>query len=77
MTRRVSRAPQTSRPAPARRRVRPSAPRTAVSRARGQQSVAMPEPRETTETIASGSPKLSWVLVTDKNGRTRPEARWA
>ncbi|MBB6174466.1 hypothetical protein HNR23_004526 [Nocardiopsis mwathae] len=78
MTRQVNRAPQTSRPTPARRRTRPSALRTTAGRSRvQQQGITMPEPRETTETLSTGRPQLNWVLVTDENGRTRPEARWA
>ncbi|WP_236700335.1 hypothetical protein [Allosalinactinospora lopnorensis] len=39
---------------------------------------AMPQPRRSPEAAPSSDrPTLSWVLVTDQNGRTRPEARWS
>lgn len=68
----VSPAPQTSRTAPNRRRTR-SAQRRSSVRAQG----AAAAPQATAEATPSDRPLLSWVLVTDDNGRTRPEARWA
>jgi hypothetical protein len=38
--------------------------------------VHVPQPREDADAIASEYPIMHWVLVTDHNGRTRPEARW-
>ncbi|MBB6121701.1 hypothetical protein [Nocardiopsis algeriensis] len=38
--------------------------------------VHVPRPREDADTISSQHPIMHWVLVTDENGRTRPEARW-
>ncbi|MFD0773233.1 hypothetical protein ACFQZ2_04755 [Streptomonospora algeriensis] len=35
------------------------------------------EAMEAVEAVTSGRPLLNWVLVTDDNGRTHPEARWA
>lgn len=50
--------------------------RTAARRKVTAPAPAAPQPRETAEVVASDRPLLSWVLVTDDNGRTRPEARW-
>ncbi|MGW5876627.1 hypothetical protein ACWFMI_08770 [Nocardiopsis terrae] len=36
----------------------------------------VPKPREDADTTTSEHPIMHWVLVTDDNGRTRPEARW-
>ncbi|WP_343233443.1 hypothetical protein [Streptomonospora sp. PA3] len=67
----MSPAPQTSRTAPPRRRAR-----SAVRRRSADAPSVAPRPRETAEALASDRPLLSWQLVTDDNGRTRPEARW-
>ncbi|KIH98769.1 hypothetical protein LP52_11625 [Streptomonospora alba] len=52
-------------------------PRTAARRKATAPAPAAPQPRETAEAVASDRPLLSWVLVTDDSGRTRPEARWS
>jgi len=73
----VSPAPQTSRTAPARRRTRSALRRKSTgTQSAAPAAPAAPQPRETLETVASDRPLLSWVLVTDDNGRTRPEADW-
>lgn len=38
--------------------------------------VNVPQPRDSADTTRSGHPIMHWVMVTDDNGRTRPEARW-
>ncbi|GAB3446658.1 hypothetical protein GCM10027570_18320 [Streptomonospora sediminis] len=71
----VSPAPQTSRTAPNRRRTRSAQRRSSV---RAQSAAPAPAaPQATAEATPSDRPLLSWALVTDDNGRTRPEARWA
>ncbi|WP_067974911.1 hypothetical protein [Nocardiopsis trehalosi] len=77
MARKVIPASQTSRPAPARRRSRGLATRRATGPARGPWTTAAPQPRPSLEdAVAPVRPTMNWVLVTDDNGRTRPEARW-
>ncbi|RNL83204.1 hypothetical protein [Halostreptopolyspora alba] len=65
---------QQARRAALHRRSRPSAPR------RGPLDDGPPQPRRAPETEReqpeSTRPRLNWVLITDENGRTRPEARW-
>ncbi|QBI56708.1 hypothetical protein [Streptomonospora litoralis] len=80
----VSPAPQTSRTAPIRRRTRSALRRKSTAESAAPAAPAAPQPRETAEAVkaveevvASDRPLLSWVLVTDDNGRTRPEAHWA
>ncbi|MDT0301964.1 hypothetical protein [Streptomonospora wellingtoniae] len=67
----VSPAPQAGRTAPPRRRTRNAARLRSAAPA-----PAAPQPREAAESVASDRPLMSWVLVTDDSGRTRPEARW-
>ncbi|TQN28560.1 hypothetical protein FHX37_3908 [Haloactinospora alba] len=53
---------------------------TATGTARGRRrdaAVRQREPVEPRMSTPAGPPKLSWVLVTDADGRTRPEARWS
>ncbi|GAA4917710.1 hypothetical protein [Streptomonospora salina] len=50
--------------------------RKTARRATGAPAPAAPRPRAAPEAAASDRPLLTWVLVTDDNGRTRPEARW-
>jgi hypothetical protein len=38
--------------------------------------VNVPQPRDTADSMSSGHPIMHWVMVTDDNGRARPEARW-
>ncbi|GAA3761871.1 hypothetical protein HDA32_005759 [Spinactinospora alkalitolerans] len=74
MARKVSEASlSTARPVSTRRRRRPSVART---RGTAPMGMTLPQPRETEETAAPARPLLRWVLTTDDNGRTRPEARW-
>ncbi|MBB4935390.1 hypothetical protein F4561_006284 [Lipingzhangella halophila] len=65
---------QQARQAAPQRRPRPSA------RRRAPLDTNLPQPRRSLEseqeTAAPARPMLRWVLVTDENGRTRPEARW-
>jgi hypothetical protein len=66
---RSSTAPRHTRSASASRRLSGLAPEPAL----------VPKPREdleSTDTTTSEHPIMHWVLVTDHNGRTRPEARW-
>ncbi|MFJ9557900.1 hypothetical protein ACIRPH_29180 [Nocardiopsis sp. NPDC101807] len=75
MARWTDRAPHPTRSATPRRRIRPAA---ATRRLSGltPEPVHVPQPREDADAIASDYPIMHWVLVTDHNGRTRPEARW-
>lgn len=73
MVRRQSMAAQTGRPAPTRRRTRPTVVRRAPGPLR-RADAAPPAPRASEETVQR--PTMTWVLVTDENGRTRPQARW-
>ena len=75
MARRTDRAPQPTRSATPRRRIRTA---TATRRLSGltPEPAHVPQPRENADAIASEHPIMHWVLVTDDNGRTRPEVRW-
>ncbi|MEE2039806.1 hypothetical protein Q8791_21535 [Nocardiopsis sp. CT-R113] len=75
MARRTDRAPQPTRSATPRRRIRPTAATRRLS-GLSPEPVHVPQPREDADAIASEHPIMHWVLVTDDNGRTRPEARW-
>ncbi|MFC4564403.1 hypothetical protein ACFO4E_21285 [Nocardiopsis mangrovi] len=80
MARKVISASQTSRPAPTRRRSRSLAGRRAGGPARGTWTATAPQQQPVTDddpgTLPSGRPTMSWILVTDADGRTRPEAQW-
>ncbi|MFC3997902.1 hypothetical protein ACFOVU_18350 [Nocardiopsis sediminis] len=80
MARKVIPASQTSRPAPTRRRSRSLAGRRAGGPARGAWTTTAPQPPVTVDddpgALPSGRPTMTWVLVTDADGRTRPEAHW-
>ncbi|MBE2998147.1 hypothetical protein IDM40_05415 [Nocardiopsis sp. HNM0947] len=74
MARRTERAPQPTR-SHTRRSTRSAATTRRLS-GLGSGPAAVPQPREDADRISSGHPIMHWVLVTDENGRTRPEARW-
>ncbi len=78
MASRVNSTSQTNRPAPSRRRSRSTAVRRTTALARGPLTSAPPQrqPAEAAEAHTFGKPTLSWALITDTNGRVRPEARW-
>ena len=42
----------------------------------GEGPAHLPQPREDADRISSEHPIMHWILVTDDDGRTRPEARW-
>lgn len=67
-------AAQSGRTAPARRRARSSVVRRVPGSPR-RSSEVLPEQRPA-EPPAQQRPTLTWELVTDATGRTRPEARW-
>ncbi|MBV2364056.1 hypothetical protein KUM37_12005 [Streptomonospora sp. NEAU-YY374] len=71
----VSPATQVGRTAKAPRRTRTSVLRRRSGEARTA-AAAMPQPRVAAEAVTSDRPLLTWELVTDETGRTRPEARW-
>ena len=73
MVRRQGMAAQSGRPAPTRRRTRPTVVRRAPGTMR-RADLTPPAPRASEET--DRRPAMSWVLVEDANGRMRPEARW-
>ncbi|WP_159945519.1 MULTISPECIES: hypothetical protein [unclassified Nocardiopsis] len=75
MARRTDRAPQPARSLTTRRTVR-SATRARRLSGLAPEPVQVPQPREDADAITSGHPIMHWVLVTDENGRRRPEARW-
>lgn len=73
MTRRVSKAPSTTRPSQTRRRRR----LTRVAGAMRPTSF-VPYQRDAAEVEPlSDQPKLTWVLLPDSTGRMRPQARWS
>lgn len=72
MARRIDRAPKPTRSAPRHRR----RTRSAATARRLAGPVQVPQPRETADATRSEHPIMHWVLVTDENGRTYPEARW-
>ncbi|WP_026126882.1 hypothetical protein [Nocardiopsis xinjiangensis] len=74
MARRTERAVQPAR-SHARRRTRAAATTRRLSGSVGGPA-AVPQPREDADRISSQHPIMHWVLVTDDDGRTRPEARW-
>ncbi|MDA0565271.1 hypothetical protein LG943_13240 [Streptomonospora sp. S1-112] len=71
----VSPATQTGRSTKTPRRTRASVLRRRSGEARTA-TTAMPQPRVAAEAVASDRPLLTWELVTDETGRTRPQARW-
>ncbi|WP_017600715.1 hypothetical protein [Nocardiopsis lucentensis] len=73
MARRTERAPHPARSTTSRRRTR-TAPGTRQRLT--NRTACVPQPREDADTTTSRHPIMHWVLVTDENGRTRPEARW-
>lgn len=75
MERSTDRATQTTRSATTRRRIRSSAETRGLS-GLSPEPAHVPRPRKDTNAIATGHPIMHWVLVTDENGRSRPEARW-
>ncbi|RCV55433.1 hypothetical protein DEF23_01240 [Marinitenerispora sediminis] len=80
MARKLSEAPQTTRPASPRRRRSPASRRGTAVRVPVRTSPAEPRPvaaPPAAEPAAPGGPLLRWVLVTGADGRTRPEARWS
>lgn len=75
MARRTEHAPNLTRPTTARRRTRSTAAERRLS-GLAPEPAQVPLPREDAEATRSEHPITHWVLVTDDNGRTRPEARW-
>ncbi|MEV2278475.1 hypothetical protein AB0I72_23105 [Nocardiopsis sp. NPDC049922] len=73
MARRTERAPRLARSTTDRRRTR-TAPGT--RRRLTGDAVCLPQPREDADSTRSHHPITHWVMVTDENGRSRPEARW-
>lgn len=74
MARRTDRAPQPTR-LTTRRHARSSAGTRRLS-GLAHEPVHLPQPRVDADATASEHPIMHWVLVTDENGRRRPEARW-
>lgn len=74
MARRTERAVQPTR-SHARRRMRTAATARRLS-GLGEGPARVPQPREDADRISSEHPIMHWVLATDDDGRTRPEARW-
>ncbi|WP_150237149.1 hypothetical protein [Nocardiopsis quinghaiensis] len=75
MARRTDRAPQPARSITTRRHIRSSAGTRRLS-GLAPEPVHVPQPREDADAITSGHPIMHWVLVTDENGRNRPQVRW-
>lgn len=73
MARRTDRAPRLARSTTDRRssRTTPGTRRRLTNR-----SACVPQPRGGADSTRSRHPIMHWVMVTDENGRTRPEARW-
>ncbi|NYH52769.1 MULTISPECIES: hypothetical protein [Nocardiopsis] len=74
MARRTDRAPKPARSITARRHIRPST----GTRPSGlvPEPANVPQPREDADATISGHPIMHWVMVTDENGRNRPQVRW-
>ncbi|WP_285733237.1 hypothetical protein [Nocardiopsis sp. ATB16-24] len=75
MAHRTDRAPRPAHSVTTRRRIRTSAETRRLS-GLPLEPAPVPQPREDADAIASEHPIMHWVLVTDENGRSRPEARW-
>ncbi|MBR8741408.1 hypothetical protein [Nocardiopsis sp. MG754419] len=75
MARRTDPAPHLSRTLNSRRRSRSAAESHRLS-GLAPQPTQVPRPREDADATTSEHPIMHWVLITDENGRTRPEARW-
>ncbi len=75
MAHRTDPAPRPAHSVTTRRRSRTSAETHRLS-GLSPEPVHVPQPREDADVIASEHPIMHWVLVTDENGRSRPEARW-
>ena len=76
MARRTEHAPNLSRSATPRRRTRSAAANRRLAGVAAPAPTQVPLPREDVDATPSEHTIMHWVLVTDDNGRTRPEARW-
>ncbi|PDP87565.1 hypothetical protein CQJ94_10955 [Glycomyces fuscus] len=75
MARKTDRAPHPTRFSTTRRRFPFSAGTQRLS-GLATEPVHVPQPREDADATTSRHPIMHWVLVTDENGRSRPEVRW-
>lgn len=78
MARRTENGPHLTRSVTTSRRTRSAAASRRLS-GLAPEPALVPKPRtdqENADTTTSEHPIMHWVLVTDDNGRTRPEARW-